>query len=86
MKKLILMSAFVLSLVFAGIAQTPQTKKETSTTTTKEVTTPVTKTDGKKANGKKLHAKKSHAKKVESKKVETTTTTKPAVTPAPMKK
>ena len=82
MKKLILLSAFVLSLVFAGIAQTPQAKKETSTTTTKEMTTPAVKTDGKKSDAKKLHAKK-----VESKKVETTTTVAPAKpATAPVKK
>ena len=84
MKKLILMSAFVVSLVFAGFAQTqtPTTKKETTTTTTKkEVTTP-----GKKMDAKKMDAKKMHAKKVETKKVETTTTTKPATPAAPAKK
>ena len=81
MKKLILMSAFVLSLVFAGIAQTPQTKKET-TTTTKEMTTPAVKKDAKKTDAKKLHAKK-----VETKKVETTTTVAPAKpATAPVKK
>jgi len=77
MKKLILLSTFVLSLVFAGFAQTPQTKKETTTTTKKEMTTPAVKADPKKMDAKKMHAKKAGTKKTE--KTET-------VTPAPVKK